>query len=274
MNFILLKFLISKFCKKIIYFINKIFPSSRYRTRYFNRFFLRTEKVSIIDIGSYGGYLDYWKRSDIKIKLSFDPIEDRKSSKKEMIFKSALWDKNKEINLYFTKGGGSDTLIHDFENLLLNKKKLELRVNPKPIENFIFNAGVTHTKKIYARTLDSILEEIQIKFDFLKIDAQGAEMKILKGCEKYLTSDDCLGLLIETYTIKMFKGQSLVSELSDYLKKFGFIPVLHYPSHGSYGCSNDTIFIKTGIKNPKLNTILKTYNLLRWADGYYENEIN
>ena len=72
---------------RVIFTINKFFPASIYRTRYLNRFFLKTERVSIIDVGSYGGYLDYWKRNDINFKLSFDPIEDRTSSKKEIILK-------------------------------------------------------------------------------------------------------------------------------------------------------------------------------------------
>ena len=57
----------------------------------------------------------------------------------------------------------------------------------------------------------------------------------------------------------MFKSQWMIGEVSEYLKNFNFIQVMQYPSHGSFGCANDTLFIKAGIKSPKLNTILETY---------------
>ncbi len=269
-----IKFLIKKLFNKVFNTFTKAFPFSRYRTRYFNRFFLNKEKVSIIDIGSYGGYLDFWKEKDINYKLSFDPIEKRKSSKKNLIFNCALWNKDSEINIYFTKGGGSDSLEHNFDYLLSKTKSLASRVNPKLLNSFLENAKIIRQEVHQARSLDSILEDINIDFDFIKIDVQGAEKKILQGAEKYLDSGKCLGLLIETYTIRMFEEQSLYGEISILLRKYNYIPVLQYPSHGSFGCSNDTLFIKTGIRNAKLNTILKTYNLLRWSDGYYEQELN
>ena len=60
-------------------------------------------------------------------------------------------------------------------------------------------------------------------------------------------------------------------EITKYLSNYGFIKVLSFPSHGSYGISNDTLYIKKKIKSPKLNTILKTYNLIRHNDGFYED---
>jgi hypothetical protein len=44
------------------------------------------------------------------------------------------------------------------------------------------------------------------------------------------------------------------------------------PSHGSYGCSNDVLFIKKNISSSKMNTILDTYGLLRWSNGIYCEE--
>ena len=71
--------------------------------------------------------MDY---SDLKINQKDNELET--SSSENISFQLSLDDtpefvsknkfSDKEINLYFTKGGGSDTMIHDFENLLLNKK--------------------------------------------------------------------------------------------------------------------------------------------------------
>ncbi len=250
------------------------YPSLRYRLRYIKKLILKKEKISIIDVGSYGGFLDNWKKNDIERTLSFDPIDNRNSNSNDIVYKSVLWGENKLIDLFYTRGGGTDTLRHDIEYINLNKKNLERRLNSKPIEQFIKKIQVIKTEKIEARTLDSVLNELKIGFDFLKIDVQGAEKQVLIGAKEFIASDKCLGIFIEIYTVKMFIEQWTLNQVIDYLKKLNFSLVLLYPSHGSFGCSNDALFIKNGIKSPKINTILNTYNLLRWSDGFYESEIN
>ena len=117
-----------------------------------------------------------------------------------------------------------------------------------------------------------MLKTLGHKYDFLKIDIQGAEKQILLGAEKFLKSENCVGVLVETYTLQMFENQWLKSEVSQFLACFKFVPVLTFPSHGSFGCSNDVLYIKCGIKSAKLNSILNTYGILRYGDGFYQEE--
>ena len=63
-----------------------------------------------------------------------------------------------------------------------------------------------NTKKIQVKTdtLDNILKEIKIqKIDWIKIDVEGAEIEVLKGAKKTISSNkDHLKLIIETHNDK------------------------------------------------------------------------
>jgi FkbM family methyltransferase len=263
--------MIKKMILRILDFIIGRLPNHyRYRLRTYRKFFLSYEKVNIIDVGSYGGYIDHWKYRYIDNILAFDTIDNRKR-KKTRIEKYFLWNKNEKINLYYTRGGGTDSLIHDFDFIKKNKKKLEQRLNKKDVSKFLNKIQIEKITKVNAKTLDSVLENIDIVYDFIKIDVQGAEKKVLQGAHKFLSQNTTLGLIIETYKLKFFKNQSNELEITKFLSNYGFVKVLQYPNHGSYGVSNDTLYIKEKIKNAKLNTILKTYNLIANNDGFYEN---
>ena len=67
----------------------------------------------------------------------------------------------------------------------------------------------------------------------------------------------------------MFQDQWLFNDIEKFLRNYEFECILKYPSMGSFSCANDTLFIKKDVLNSKMNTILSTYNLLRWDNGVY-----
>jgi hypothetical protein len=97
------------FILKIISIFNILAPSGRYRSRYLLKVLLNKEKVSIVDVGSVGGYIDNWKNSSIDKTLSFDPIDNRTGNDKNIISKHAIWESNQKINLYYINGGGTES---------------------------------------------------------------------------------------------------------------------------------------------------------------------
>ena len=76
------------------------------------------------------------------------------------------------------------------------------------------NSFQTETK-----LLKDILPKYNIKYNFLNFDIQGAELKALKGMEDYLNDVDYL--YTEVNSDYVYKGCALVTELDDYLLKFG-----------------------------------------------------
>ena len=73
--------------------------------------------------------------------------------------------------------------------------------------------------KTETKLLKDILPKYNIKYNFLNFDIQGAELKALKGMEDYLNDVDYL--YTEVNSDYVYKGCALVTELDDYLLKFG-----------------------------------------------------
>jgi FkbM family methyltransferase len=73
------------------------------------------------------------------------------------------------------------------------------------------------------KLLKDILPKYNIEYNFLNFDIQGAELKALKGMEEYLYNVEYL--YTEVNSDYVYKDCALVSELDEYLKKFGLIRV-------------------------------------------------
>jgi FkbM family methyltransferase len=74
--------------------------------------------------------------------------------------------------------------------------------------------------------MDTLIEKHQIPIEtlnFLNLDIQGVELCALKSMEKYLKYVDYI--YTEVNTEEVYKGCCLVSELDEYLKKYGFTRV-------------------------------------------------
>ena len=104
-----------------------------------------------------------------------------------------------------------------------------------------------NTQTVTSYKLDTLLDQVGVKPNALKIDVEGYEKKVLLGAHKSLSSPDLNVLLIELNDSGLMFGhtdEDLVSFLHDY----GFFPADYNPSLGK--------LIKIVGKNPsKLNTI-------------------
>ena len=68
-----------------------------------------------------------------------------------------------------------------------------------------------------------IICKYDIDYNFLNLDIQGAELKALKGMEEYLDKVDYI--YTEVNEDYVYKGCALVSELDEFLGKYGFTRV-------------------------------------------------
>jgi FkbM family methyltransferase len=73
------------------------------------------------------------------------------------------------------------------------------------------------------KLLKDIISNYNIDYNFLNLDIQGAELKALKGMEEYLHKVDYV--YTEVNSDYVYKECALVTELDEYLKKFGLIRV-------------------------------------------------
>lgn len=75
--------------------------------------------------------------------------------------------------------------------------------------------------KITAKTLKNVCDEKKIKcIDFIHMDVQGAELKVLKGAKELLKAVKVIWL--EVGAVELYKGQPLKPDIKEFMKKNGF----------------------------------------------------
>lgn len=172
---------------------------------------LKNEKLIIADVGSTGGPDFIWE--DLKNYchfLSFDPDQRSILQTKQWsmdYFPVGLWSEKKQKSLHLTRFPSASTVYP------LNFKCLNDFANA-PAHDLI------GASKISLDSMENILKD-RMKPDFIKIDAEGADLEILKGAKRYL-KESCLGVFIEVSFLKRHIKAPLFGEIDQFLKKEGF----------------------------------------------------
>jgi len=173
--------------------------------------------LKFIDIGARWGIQRPWNRFNfLKLDyLGFEPdvVECEKLNSKS--------ENNPYINFlpYALSDGEHNELLH------LTKESGRSSIyepNSKFLNKFHDSSGFEVIKKIPIKTttIQSVFDEKVIDPDFMKIDTQGAELKILKGCNNYLNK--LIGLEIEVEFHQIYINQPVFSDVDSFLTKNGF----------------------------------------------------
>lgn len=234
---------------------------TRFRLNYKNK-----GKINFIDIGSVGGLPEPWDSNAYKVKflLNFEPNEKPQVSDNFMTYNTAVWE-TEELRTFYIykgyKGTGSSLFEQNYEFVKENFNELKNR-GPKHLANTWFQRSeLVKTTQLKCRSLDSIIKENfqSKKFHFIKIDAQGAELNILKGANS--TLKHCAGLHLELFNLPLYKGIALIDEVESFLIEYGFNLIKKFPAHGTFNSQNDCLFLKSEGDTNILNEIKKVYNL-------------
>ncbi len=98
----------------------------------------------------------------------------------------------------------------------------------------------TNSYQVQTQTLNDMLKKYDnIPFNFINLDIQGAELKVLKGMDKYL--DNIKYIYTEINSDYVYKDCNLVGEIDDYLLKYNFKRVETYWTEFKWG---DALYIK------------------------------
>ncbi|MDD3083570.1 MAG: FkbM family methyltransferase [Candidatus ainarchaeum sp.] len=175
------------------------------------------EKSIIVEAGAHVG-LDTIEMAKAFPKariFAFEPVPNifEQLKKNTLRYKNitcvqlGLSDKNGFSNIFVSSGAsdGSSSLL---------KPKEHLKLHPKvKFDNSI---------KIETITLDSWIKKNNIeKIDFLWLDLQGMEYKVLKKSEKLLKS--VKGIFAEVSLVENYSGGVLYDKLKDFLIKNNFV---------------------------------------------------
>jgi FkbM family methyltransferase len=171
--------------------------------------------ISLLDIGARWGLQRPWSQYPIDYikyygfdadKNECDRLNKINKNKNIKYINAALSDEESEEILYVTKEPGRSSIF---------------KPNTKLIKHFYDNEGfdVINQIPITTTTLNKVIEKEVIKPDFMKLDVQGAELKIIKGSNQI--HSNILGLEIEVEFIDLYEGQPLFSEVNEYILSMG-----------------------------------------------------
>ena len=173
-----------------------------------------SQSLKILDIGAAGEIKTNWSFFEPLLNyIGFEPDERSYKSliNKKTLCKSyqiknmALWSKDERISINLTHKITNSSFYLPNKNLLKNF--------PDPQRFNVVGKVEIDTKK---------LDDLDIKnIDFIKLDVQGAELKILEGGKNSLK--ECLGIEVEVSFIEIYKDQPLFGSIYNYAINNNFI---------------------------------------------------
>ena len=226
--------MISKVKSLIYFFLNS--KIKNYKKNFY-------KKIKIADVGSAGDkdfQGMFWKKlEDISYYYYFDPSNnEKKKNENYTVFPNGLWDKNEKQKIYITSFPFASSLFRP------NQKVLKRFINYKSHE-------VLKEEYLELKKLDDMIFEKNDLCDFIKIDAEGSELNIMKGAKNNL--ENSLGIEVEVNFIEKNLSSPSAIDVINFLEKNNFTLYL--------------LISESWRKNNKKN-ILSNHQLT-WADAIF-----
>ncbi|WP_114187722.1 FkbM family methyltransferase [Microvirga aerophila] len=175
--------------------------------------FRRQEYRTIVDVGANRGQFALFARErfpEARI-VSFEPLTECAK-----IYRSIFSDDPLTTVQEVAIGP-----VERVENIhVTSDKDSSSFLPPADHQSAIFGSEVTGRRPVSVVRLFSVLKPEAINQPaLLKIDVQGFELDVLKGCDDLNCFDD---IYVEASYLELYKNQPLVSEIVTYLQGYGF----------------------------------------------------
>ena len=202
-------------------------------------------KLTIADIGALGinenNKFNSLISKDYTKIFKFDDLIDKKSLI-DQNYDTILWSEEKNMNFFIRANKVSSSLFETNDDIL------------KEFKNYK-DHNVIEKKIVKTKALSSINELVDI--DLLKIDAEGAELEILKGLNEKI--DNVLTIELEMQFIERYLGSPLFEKIHEFLKDNNFELYL--------------INQESWIKNEKKTNSQSNHKII-WGDFVYFKKIS
>lgn len=181
------------------------------------------------ELGFYKNSLQILDSDIIWIDAIKEKVEECKLKGIKNIYNDVISDKDNE------------TVIFNISNNHQSSSILELGTHT------VHHPGIFYKLKrvMKSTTIDSFMKKNSFnskKYNFWNFDIQGAELLALKGGLESIKSVDAIYL--EVNTEEIYKTCPLISEIDDFLYKFGFTRVITNITQWKWG---DALYIKSNI---------------------------
>ena len=171
-------------------------------------------KLALLDVGARGGI--QWPFDQIGrdllsvVMVEPDPVEaallkQSFEASGDRVLESALWSEDKVLSLNITRSPGASSVFKP------DRKFLDQFPESKRFD-------ILQTPEVEAKTIDGLASANKLpSIDFIKIDAQGAELAILEGGRKFLQSQ-LVGLEVEISFASQYTGQALFADAETFVR--------------------------------------------------------
>ncbi len=188
------------------------------------------ESLSFIDVGAKDqlDYLDTLASVTTMVGFEPNPVEldflkekySKNNFKSLALIGNCLSDYDGKTSFNITKHSSMSSLLDtDLGNY---EKHFGLYKNFK---NWKSNIEIENKITTAAVRLDSFVKDKNETIDYLKIDTQGSELKILHGAEQLLDEKRINILKVEVSTIAVYQDQVLFSDIDIFLRDKGYVLV-------------------------------------------------
>ena len=175
-----------------------------------------SDVITVFDVGAFEGFSGIWDELGPNVELiGVDPFEEAglrygKFNRKEITFREVVGDEDREnVDFYLSRNNHASSLFK--QNVKLASR----------FHNF-WDGEIIGIEKLHVKNTIEMLHVHNItKFDFLKIDLEGAELMVMKNLEKIL-KDSCVGIFAECFFQEYHHNRPLFSEVELYVRGLGY----------------------------------------------------
>lgn len=194
------------------------------------KLFSKKEKLTIFDIGGCEGedsirYSRLFPNAEIFV---FEPLPNnqkliqenfsRFKADKVKLITEALSDIQSFEDFYVSSGRPEN--MHDDMNWNFGNKSSSL-LPPEKLEDLIPWLKFKDVIKVTTNTLENFVNSYSITvIDFVHMDVQGAELKVLKGAGSFITNIKAIWL--EVSNDELYKGQAKRNDIELFMRKKNF----------------------------------------------------
>jgi len=224
-------------------------------------------KINFIDVGCAGYMPDPWSKEGygkyIDNVIGFDLLDNElnyldKEFPNNKVYKSIVFDQEEERFFYVCKSNRVSSLFKPNISLLIPYIR-QLNNIRKPKKYFVDKYDIVEIKKTKCIRLDTILENLNMDFDFLKVDTEGADFNVIKSLGNYLDIQ-IIGIHTELYFKEMYKGIVLFDEVNNFLEDHNFYKVKKMDGVDNFW-SNFLYIRNDDTKKEKIGLIKKAYQV-------------
>lgn len=171
----------------------------------------------LVNVGASGGLPRAWRRATRYLHVvGFEPdptafaqLSNEKQANDATYLNIALLDRHAVVPFHLTRRRQCSSIFQP------NRALIDNFINPARFD-------IEESGKLTVDTLDHQLEIAHIDdVDFIKLDAQGAELAILKGSVATLAKG-VFGLALEVEFAPVYQDQPLFGEVDSFLRSSGF----------------------------------------------------